>query len=536
MLFLRWLCVLSAVSMAGSAVGQTTVTFESLSDATVVTNQFAGVAFGFAGAAGNPTVGQTGAGPGQVGLTSSGTRFLKGPPDSGSPCAAMRMTFTALQREVSFNIGTGQTLATPPPLATDGQIVTVIVYDATGTVLATLSRSVTIRAVDSGAIDLPITISSTTRNIRRVEISSRDNGGVLCRTPVIDDLTFCDVLDASDPVASITAPADLSCICPGTALLVSGTIGAGACGAYSSDRMEYRSISAPDWTIAEGPYTSLPGSGDDFTGTLYAWQIPSTLATGYYYFRSVVENAAGRSSSDVVLLYLDRTAPTVVHDSPVSGGLVRANVCLLGEVSDGPCGAAYTAEYRVAGVGAFMSIPTAGAPWPRLAQWNTVSLADGAYDLRFTTTDSCGNVGVTTKALTVDNTRPVARIDTPVACGTVAGLVTVRGQATDAHLSGWSLQYTGGDLSGWTTISTGTSAISSGGVLGVWNTAGLRRCAYTLRLLASDAADNNCGSGGNVGEYLVSVEAGCDADFNRSGSVSVQDIFDFLSAYFAGCP
>ncbi len=28
----------------------------------------------------------------------------------------------------------------------------------------------------------------------------------------------------------------------------------------------------------------------------------------------------------------------------------------------------------------------------------------------------------------------------------------------------------------------------------------------------------------------------CPADFNRSGTVSVQDIFDFLAAYFAGCP
>ncbi len=26
------------------------------------------------------------------------------------------------------------------------------------------------------------------------------------------------------------------------------------------------------------------------------------------------------------------------------------------------------------------------------------------------------------------------------------------------------------------------------------------------------------------------------ADFNRSGAISVQDIFDYLAAYFAGCP
>jgi hypothetical protein len=35
---------------------------------------------------------------------------------------------------------------------------------------------------------------------------------------------------------------------------------------------------------------------------------------------------------------------------------------------------------------------------------------------------------------------------------------------------------------------------------------------------------------------VVFVPVECAADFNNSGSVSVQDIFDFLAAYFAGCP
>jgi hypothetical protein len=32
------------------------------------------------------------------------------------------------------------------------------------------------------------------------------------------------------------------------------------------------------------------------------------------------------------------------------------------------------------------------------------------------------------------------------------------------------------------------------------------------------------------------ASACCPADFNNSGAASVQDIFDFLAAYFAGCP
>ncbi len=37
------------------------------------------------------------------------------------------------------------------------------------------------------------------------------------------------------------------------------------------------------------------------------------------------------------------------------------------------------------------------------------------------------------------------------------------------------------------------------------------------------------------GFWPVSVPI-CLADFNNSGTVSVQDIFDFLALYFAGCP
>jgi hypothetical protein len=33
----------------------------------------------------------------------------------------------------------------------------------------------------------------------------------------------------------------------------------------------------------------------------------------------------------------------------------------------------------------------------------------------------------------------------------------------------------------------------------------------------------------------LNITTCCDADFNHSGTVSVQDIFDFLAAYFAGC-
>lgn len=50
-----------------------------------------------------------------------------------------------------------------------------------------------------------------------------------------------------------------------------------------------------------------------------------------------------------------------------------------------------------------------------------------------------------------------------------------------------------------------------------------------------------CGTGRYLGDGTAcvcpsGVNVCCPADFNNSGSVGVQDIFDFFAAYFAGCP
>lgn len=62
---------------------------------------------------------------------------------------------------------------------------------------------------------------------------------------------------------------------------------------------------------------------------------------------------------------------------------------------------------------------------------------------------------------------------------------------------------------------------------------------YRLTLQARCAADfNNSGAATvqDIFDFLGAYFAnGFLADFNRSGGVSVQDIFDFLAAYFAGC-
>ncbi len=51
------------------------------------------------------------------------------------------------------------------------------------------------------------------------------------------------------------------------------------------------------------------------------------------------------------------------------------------------------------------------------------------------------------------------------------------------------------------------------------------------------SADRTCTSAlpGPIATVYLAVTTPCPADFNGSGELSVQDIFDFLAAYFAGC-
>ena len=73
----------------------------------------------------------------------------------------------------------------------------------------------------------------------------------------------------------------------------------------------------------------------------------------------------------------------------------------------------------------------------------------------------------------------------------------------------------------------------------VRTTAGSIALDGELTLLAGGAAVLPSGEGaaGGLAAYGFTITAPpCPADFNGSTDLTVQDIFDFLAAYFAGCP
>jgi hypothetical protein len=186
------------------------------------------------------------------------------------------------------------------------------------------------------------------------------------------------------------------------------------------------------------------------------------------------------------------------------------------------------------GAGVF---PT-GVTNDEIALWDVSTLPDGPYKLRVEGSTTCGRVRSIQRDVIVDNTPPVVLISNPANCARGLGVVAITGTASDANLSGWLLQVTGGPYHGWVTIGSGASNMNNG-LLANWNTSGLPDCAYTLRLIVTDRAAIGCRPDSQSTEYLTSfnvAQSQCDdIDFNNDGSFfDPCDIDSFLVVFSEG--
>lgn len=127
--------------------------------------------------------------------------------------------------------------------------------------------------------------------------------------------------------------------------------------------------------------------------------------------------------------------------------------------------------------------------------WQSAVLPDGDYELRLTGVDQCGHQLQRSALITLDNTPPIAQLDSPGPCQHRFGQIAIHGVAFDDNLQRWELAYTGGGNPTWTTIAQGQTPQS--GLLATWDVSSLPPCAYTLRLhvvsksiINNDDADN----------------------------------------------
>lgn len=513
-----WLASGALVLTATAAVGATrTIDFDSLPLGTVVTNQYDGVEFSAApqSCGGKPVVNLVILAPN--GGTSSGSKGLgitTGCPDFSPDY--IRMVFAQPQDDVTFTLGDSP------------GTYQVRAYNQAGALLST--QSVTLGGSGFVGVYRAVRVSRVAAEIRRIEIDS-----TIDNFEVIDDLTFA-CPDATPPVVEFSSPAYEACVC-GTSVTVRGR----ACDeeGYDRDTLEYLAVNAAvgtGWTLI-GSATTPQCTPN---GLLYVWNV-AAVPDGGYYVRLTSYNACGLVSSAITVVWVDHNVDTPVVRSPADGSVLGGTVCVDGTVWDGAnanCLESYTVTYRPSGEDDWTPVDAAHPLYPDevvndpIAHWATAGLPDGKYQLRASATNTCGASSADViRTVIIDNTPPTALITDPLGCQVLEGDVIVRGTASDTHLDNWTLQYTGGDAHGWVNIAQGTGAVN--GILGTWDTTGLRQCAYTLRLVVTDKAIRDCnGAIRNRAEYLTSLYVGEFGLFDYDGDGDV-DLVDF--AVFQRC-
>lgn len=182
------------------------------------------------------------------------------------------------------------------------------------------------------------------------------------------------------------------------------------------------------------------------------------VTDGLYDLRAVALDASGYSkASTVASRRVDNTAPAtaVSAATPLTG-----TPTVSATATDGGSGVLSVAfDARPSSGGAWTPICTDGTA-PYSCAWNTTGVADGAWDVRATTTDNAGNTSsATTTNRIVDNTAPTITLTNP---GTpLAGTVALGSTTADGAGSGVTsvlYQYRTSPAGAWTTACTGATA------------------------------------------------------------------------------
>lgn len=361
------------------------------------------------------------------------------------------------------------------------------------------------------------------------EVGSYNDNSAPCDLCLGINVTLC-AADPTPPVAAITAPTSGSCGCDvvqivGTAMDIDDGFG--------SYTLEYRPAAGGVWTLISDGTTPLANA------VLGDWNTVS-LAQGYYFLRLTAENACGQVVTDTQLVWVDGLFDTLTMGSPVPNGVYGGNICFDGTASDNLCFDHYTLGYRPVGGGAYSPIgagvfntPVINNP---LAVWDSTSVPDGEYEVKLGGVTTCARFAELTRTIVVDNTPPTVDIAAPLNCDYVDGVVQIVGTAIDAHMSGWTLQVAGGNIAGWQTLNSGSSNVVNA-VLADWDTSLLPRCAYVLRLIASDSAVVNCDDPSQSADYVTLNVGYCgDFDADDDGDVDLIDFGAFQNEFIGPLP
>jgi hypothetical protein len=315
--------------------------------------------------------------------------------------------------------------------------------------------------------------------------------------------TVTDVMSGGKPVPNVvvSTPATGQTVDPTPVISGTGVAAAGPVtlsfysGAYSIGTPVRTVVATPaaNGTWSSTQTTALPG------GT-YTVQSQQTVdgVTGYSSPRTFVVSST-----------VDTTAPALHIGAPADGSSVSsATPTITGTGGTAP-GDGTTVSVKV-----FNGATTSGTPRQTLTatvaaggSWavTPATLPQGAYTVQATQTDTAGNVGTSTAAVTVDTTKPVIRITSPAnnAVFTTASSIVAKGSAGTAV--GDNTLVTVKVFPGSSTSGVPVNTLTTTAAAGAWSipVPALAVGTYTLSASMTDAA-GNVGTSTNV---VVQVHA-----------------------------
>jgi peptidoglycan/xylan/chitin deacetylase (PgdA/CDA1 family) len=254
-------------------------------------------------------------------------------------------------------------------------------------------------------------------------------------------------------------------------------------------------------SLYSGPYsTGTPVLTATATNTGGAWTttLPGPLANGTYTVQAkqTGNGLTGFSAprTFVVSDTVDTTPPAIAITAPVNNSSVNVTAPRISGTGGTATGDATSATLRI-----YNGATATGTPRQTVAvaitagAWGVTpaSLPQGVYTAQATQTDATGNVGTSTTTFTVDTTKPVVRITSPLTNAAVTA-TSFTASGTTGTLTGDSAAVTLKIYAGSNTTGALVSTLPSTATAGAWSAAvsGLGAGTYTLSASSTDAAGN----------------------------------------------
>ncbi|HEY4279138.1 MAG TPA: Ig-like domain-containing protein [Conexibacter sp.] len=298
------------------------------------------------------------------------------------------------------------------------------------------------------------------------------------------------VYDATEPVVSITAPANDSITNDATPQLV-GVAGATA-GDGASVTVQVRAV------VGDALVETVTGPRDATTGA-YAFPASPALGDGLYNAAASQSDAAGNvgASSTAVQFTVDMHAPEPTLTAPAAG---RTN-----DATPTFAGTGGTAGGDASGVvvSVFSGTTTSGTPVTtlngsrgdhdgRYELTATAPLADGTYTVQTAQSDAAGNTGTTTpRTFTVDTTAPAISLTAPApGAGPSPTFAGIGGTAPGDSAATTVTVWTGAKTSGTLVQTLSATRDPATGTFSVTAPFALAAGTYTAQATQADDVDN----------------------------------------------